>query len=162
MLEIKGAIMPTEKFVSDKDQRKYWMAILAEARTEDLDTFWNKLRYQPKYRHLKPPEMGMIMLRGRTGGTGLKFNFGEVTITRCTVQLEEGTVGLAYVLGRNPRHAELAALFDALLQDHHWHTSLMEELIRPIASSIEERKNKIARKVVATKVEFFTMVRGEE
>ncbi|GAB4376283.1 MAG: hypothetical protein Kow00121_23160 [Elainellaceae cyanobacterium] len=70
------------------------------------------------------------MVQGRTGGAGQPFYLGEMTITRCVVRLEtpdleeaiasqfpEGViVGFGYVAGRSHRHAELAALCDALLQ----------------------------------------------
>ena len=56
------------------------------------------------------------MARGRPGGDGAPFNLGEMTVTRCTVRLEDGTVGHAYVAGRDMRQAELAAVLDAVLQ----------------------------------------------
>ena len=66
---------------------------------------------------------------GRTGGTGTRFNVGEMTVTRCAVQLEGGAVGVAYVRGRDRRHAELAALLDALLQDPARHDALDETVV---------------------------------
>ena len=47
------------------------------------------------------------------GGTGTRFNLGEMTLTRCAVSLENGVVGIAYVQGRSLRHAEQAAVADA-------------------------------------------------
>ena len=70
-----------------------------------------------RYRVLRGPEAGLVMVRGRAGGGGAPFNLGEMTATRCTVRTEAGFVGHAYVAGRNERQAELAALADALLQD---------------------------------------------
>jgi len=91
----------------------------------------------------------------------MRFNLGEATMTRCTVQVN-GAVGTAYVLGRNVRHAELAALFDGMLQDPRRHAALMKEVVKPIIVSIQDRKRQLAQKAAATKVEFFTMERGEE
>jgi alpha-D-ribose 1-methylphosphonate 5-triphosphate synthase subunit PhnG len=138
------------------------MAALAKAIPEELEGFWSTLFKKPNYYFLRPPEVGLIMVRGRAGGTGIRFNIGEVTVTRCTVQVNDGVVGTAYVLGRNVRHAELAAVFDAMLQDPDHQTTLMERLVNPIIASIRRRKRQTAQKVAATKVEFFTVKRGDE
>ena len=66
---------------------------------------------------MRGPETGLVMVRGRAGGSGSPFNLGEMTVTRCTVQLGSGTAGHAYIAGRDERQAELAAVADALLQD---------------------------------------------
>ena len=151
----------TEFLEIDRALRQEWMAILAKARPEDLEEAWRFLREKSKYRFLRPPETGLVMVRARAGGTGRQFNLGEVTVTRCTVQTEGGITGTAYVRGRGRRHAELAALFDALLQDPSRHASLMDDVIRPIERSIRERNAMIVKKAAGTRVEFFTMVRGD-
>jgi alpha-D-ribose 1-methylphosphonate 5-triphosphate synthase subunit PhnG len=138
------------------------MAVLAKAIPEELERLWLALQEKPEYYFLRPPEVGLVMVRGRTGGTGMRFNLGEVTMTRCTVQVNQGAAGTAYILGRNVRHAELAAVFDAMLQDPRHHTALMKEVVKPMIVSIQDRKKQVARKAAATKVEFFTMVRGDE
>ena len=66
---------------------------------------------------IRPPETGLVMLRGRMGGTGGAFNLGEATVTRCAVRTAKGHEGHAYVMGRNHGHAKIAAVCDALLQD---------------------------------------------
>jgi len=137
------------------------MAILAKALPEELEKAWRSLREKSKYRFLRPPETGLVMLRARAGGTGRQFNLGEMTITRCTVQVEGGTTGSAYVKGRNRRHAELAAVLDALLQDPSRHLSIMDLVVHPIENSIRERDAAIRKKAASTRVEFFTMVRGD-
>jgi alpha-D-ribose 1-methylphosphonate 5-triphosphate synthase subunit PhnG len=101
------------------------------------------------------------MVRARTGGTGVKFNLGEATLTRCTVQIDGGSTGTAYVMGRNRRHAELAAVFDGLLQDPRRQSVLLAEVIRPLRSVLQEKRDASIRKAAATRVEFFTMVRGD-
>lgn len=152
----------TETFLVDTETRREWMAALAKAVPEELERLWSALKEKPEYYFLRPPEVGLVMVRGRAGGTGMRFNLGEVTMTRCTVQVNEGAAGTAYVLGRNMRHAELAALFDAMLQDPRRHTALMKEVVKPMIVSIHDRKRQVARKAAATKVEFFTIERGEE
>src|SRR5208337_2192504 len=98
----------------------------------DLEKAWEKLESPPSFRYLKKPEMGLVMIRARAGGTGPRFNLGEMSVTRCTIQVQDGAIGCAYVAGRCPGHAEAAALFDALLQDPLQHTFVMEEIIRPL------------------------------
>jgi len=141
--------------------RQGWMAILAKTSTEDLEKAWAGVRDRPAFRFLRPPETGLVMVRARAGGTGMRFNLGEVTVTRCTVQIDGGSAGTAYVIGRSRRHAELAALFDGLLQDPRRQPSLMEEVIRPFDSILQREKAISTRKAAATRVEFFTMVRGD-
>ena len=109
---------------------------------------------------LRPPETGLVMLRGRMGATGAPFNFGEATVTRCAVRLADGTEGHAYVMGRSAAHAKLAALCDALLQRDP--EGLSERLIAPLASKLRERQVETSTKAAATKVDFFTMVRGDD
>ena len=152
----------TETFLVDTEKLREWMAVLAKAIPEEIESLWSVLKEKPEYYFLRPPEVGLVMVRGRAGGTGMRFNLGEVTMTRCTVQVNQGAAGTAYILGRNVRHAELAAVFDAMLQDPRHHTALMKEVVKPMIVSIQDRKKQVARKAAATKVEFFTMVRGDE
>ena len=109
---------------------------------------------------LRPAQSGMAMVRARSGGTGTRFNLGEMTLTRCAVSLENGVVGIAYVQGRSLRHAEQAAVADALLQLPEWHEAVQRQLIAPLARSREERVARQAQVAARTRVEFFTMVRG--
>jgi alpha-D-ribose 1-methylphosphonate 5-triphosphate synthase subunit PhnG len=136
------------------------MGILARATLEELETAWEGLADRPHYEMLRPPEIGLVMVRGRAGGTGNPFNFGEMTVTRCAVRLPDGTTGHSYATGRDRRKAELAALFDALLQsDASAH--LEAAVIAPIARRQAVDRETVSRKAAATRVEFFTMVRGD-
>jgi alpha-D-ribose 1-methylphosphonate 5-triphosphate synthase subunit PhnG len=101
------------------------------------------------------------MVRGRIGGSGDSFNVGEATVTRCTVSLPCGTIGHAYVLGQSDRHAHVAALLDALLQTGSG-PGLMENVIEPLAAEQAARRQTKRDKAAATKVDFFTMVRGDD
>ena len=94
--------------------RQHWMAVLAKTSARRLEKEWLRIEQKPEYDFLRQPETGAVMVQGRVGGTGEGFNMGEMTVTRCTVQSSEGPTGSAYVMGRNHRHAELAAVFDAL------------------------------------------------
>jgi alpha-D-ribose 1-methylphosphonate 5-triphosphate synthase subunit PhnG len=145
----------------DLPMRRAWMRTLAKAPVEMLEEAWNRLAQKPPYRFLRQPETGLVMVRGRADGVGRNFNLGEITLTRCTVKVNEGAAGSAYIMGRNKRHAELAAVFDGLLQDPELRPQLIESVIRPLDASRIEREERSARETAASRVEFFTMVRGE-
>lgn len=142
----------------EKTDRQFWMSVLARADLSDLESYWQTLAPQPEYRHLRKPEIGMAMVRGRAGGTGSPFNLGEVTLTRCVVELASGAQGFGYVTGRSRRHAELAALFDGLMQEDNNHHG--PGLIQPLHKQWLARREQVSRKAAATKVNFMTMVRG--
>jgi len=101
------------------------------------------------------------MLRGRMGGTGGAFNLGEATITRCAVRTAKGHEGHAYVMGRNHGHAKIAAVCDALLQDENHCTKVETLVLQPLQKLLEDRRSLAAHKAAATKVDFFTLVRGK-
>jgi alpha-D-ribose 1-methylphosphonate 5-triphosphate synthase subunit PhnG len=138
------------------------MSVLALAATDELQARWAELGEPPRYTLLRRPEVGLVMVRGRAGGTGSRFNLGEMTVTRCTVQLEDGTLGHAWVGGRDARHAELAAALDALLQDPARTTALTAAVVEPLARAQADRRRAAAARASASRVEFFTMVRGED
>ncbi len=104
----------------------------------------------------------MIMVKGKVGGTGSKFNIGEMTVTRCSVQLESGTVGHCYRPGRHLESAKIAAACDALMQEKDAAEGLEKTLIQPIELRLKNQKVKRRSQTEATKVDFFTLVRGED
>ena len=122
---------------------------------------WGRLTASPAYGWLRQPEVGMVMVRARTGGGGSQFNLGQMTVTRCALRLASGEAGLGYVQGRSKRHAELAALFDALLQDDARRPALEGQVVRPLEAASAARRDERSRKANSTKVNFFTLVRGE-
>ncbi len=146
----------------EQGARQRWMSILAKSEIDALDAAWDKLRDKPAYDFLRRPETGLIMVRGRAGGVGEKFNLGEVTMTRCSVQMQDGSIGHGYIAGRGTRHAELAAVFDALLQNPDHQEALQASLILPLESKQERLRAQKLKAADATKVDFFTMVRGED
>ncbi len=101
------------------------------------------------------------MVRGRMGGSGAPFNLGEMTVTRCALTLADGTVGHAYVQGRSKPKAEIAAKVDALMQTEAAQ-DLRQAVLDPLQQVQQAQKKARAAKAAATKVEFFTMVRGED
>jgi alpha-D-ribose 1-methylphosphonate 5-triphosphate synthase subunit PhnG len=138
------------------------MALLARAPLGALETAWQELEAKPDYVLLRKPETGLCMVRARAGGVGMRFNLGEMTMTRAAVRLASGTVGHGIVAGRKARHAELAALFDGLLQEPRHRPALERRLIDRIESALEAARQKVSAKVAATKVDFLALVRGED
>jgi alpha-D-ribose 1-methylphosphonate 5-triphosphate synthase subunit PhnG len=131
-----------------------------------LDAAWEAIDDKPAHRLLRRGETGLVMVRGRIGGSGGPFNFGEMTMTRAAVQLLDAAGNVAYtgfghVAGRSARRAELVALFDAMLQDPARHDAIAERVVEPLAAEQEAAKAAQTAKVMASRVEFFTMVRGE-
>ena len=143
------------------DARRDWMGLLARSNEAELLGLWQSFGQAPAFTWLRAPEIGGVMVRGRMGGTGAPFNLGEMTVTRCSLRLEGGQVGHAYVQGRDKAKAEAAALIDALMQ-----TELAAAMRRAVLVPLEEKETETraarAGKAAATKVEFFTMARGED
>jgi alpha-D-ribose 1-methylphosphonate 5-triphosphate synthase subunit PhnG len=145
----------------DDRERARWMALLSRAPAELLEAWAAGLR-STEFEWLRQPEQGLVMVQARAGGTGERFNFGEMTVTRCVLRLRSGRTGVAYVQGRSRRRAELAALADAMLQDPELAESVMNGLIGPVAAQRSSESERSARKAQATKVEFFTLAHEED
>ncbi|OBY28699.1 phosphonate C-P lyase system protein PhnG [Leisingera sp. JC1] len=143
------------------EDRKGWMSLLASSEEARLTELWQDYGLDPDFEFLRAPEVGGIMIRGRMGGTGAPFNAGEMTVTRCALSLSDGTVGHGYVQGRCKAKAEIAAKIDALMQTGAAE-ALNEAVLVPLAKARQAQKTARASKAAATKVEFFTMVRGED
>ena len=144
----------------DQAQRKAQFAVLARASLAEVEAILEKAPELPAMTVLKLPETGTIMVEGRAGGAGRRFNLGEATMTRCAIRLEDGTLGFSYSLGRDTAKARKAAVLDALLQreapDGPLHGAL-----DALAEQQQAARLTASRKAAATKVEFFTLVRGE-
>jgi alpha-D-ribose 1-methylphosphonate 5-triphosphate synthase subunit PhnG len=150
------------KDLSDvQEARKAWMGLLARAPAERLSALLEARGPRPAMTWLRTPEPGTVMVRGRTGGTGAPFNLGEMTVTRCALRLPCGTVGHAYVQGRDKAKAEAAAIVDALMQTEAAET-VRRAILDPLAQEDAGRRAARAARAAATKVDFFTMVRGED
>ncbi|UWQ80077.1 phosphonate C-P lyase system protein PhnG [Leisingera sp. S132] len=143
------------------EDRKGWMSLLASAEEVRLTELWQDFGLDPDCEFLRAPEVGGIMVRGRMGSTGAPFNLGEMTVTRCALSLADGTVGHSYVQGRCKAKAEIAAKIDALMQTGAAE-ALNEAVLMPLAQARQAQKAARASKAAATKVEFFTMVRGDD
>lgn len=154
---------PTENLQPDVvAPRQAWMAVLAKSASRDVAEKWEALKDAPDYRFLKAPETGLVMVEARTGGRGGRFNFGEMTMTKCIVELDDGTAGHAYIAGSDAAHAEMAAVFDALLQVTDSRDRILADVIHPLEHRQREQKLETRSKTAATRVDFFTLVRGED
>ena len=142
--------------------RPNWMALLARAPMPVLEAALAP-HSSASPRWLRAPETGLMMVQGRAGGTGERFNLGEVTVTRCALRLpgatQQAPVGVAYVMGRSHRHAQLAALADALLQDLSQQPLLDAQLLQPVREYLAHQQVQRQQRVQSTKVEFFTVAR---
>ncbi len=134
--------------------RQGWMAVLARAPGAELEAAGPLL---PPYTRVRGPELGLVLLRGRAGGTGAAFNVGEATLARCTVRSDAGFVGHAYCLGRDLRQAELAAALDAAMQDPARAPGIDAAIITPLAHAQAARRRATAERAAATQVQFFTL-----
>ena len=147
---------------SGPPERAAWMALLARAPLPLLESAL-AAEAQAPVRWLRAPETGLMMVQGRAGGTGERFNLGEVTVTRCALRRGEATqgptVGVAYVLGRSHRQAQLAALADALLQDPAQHAPLEERLLAPVRAHLAAQAAQRQARAQSTKVDFMTVAR---
>ena len=140
--------------------RKDWMGLLGRADPAALHAASAPLGEIGTLVWLRRPETGSVMVRGRIGGTGAPFNLGEVTATRCALRTE-GRDGHAIVQGRSADHAMRAAWIDALMQGPRA-TEVRRMVLDPLARDEAARRDVRARKAEATRVDFETMVRGED
>ncbi len=146
--------------VSESD-RRVWMGLLARAPEGRVTGLLAATALGGDASYLRPPEVGSVMVRGRAGGTGAPFNLGEMTITRCAVKLSSGVVGHGHVQGRRKEDAHAAALIDALMQTDRA-GQVEASILAPLRDEETARRSQRAEKAAATKVDFFTMVRGED
>jgi alpha-D-ribose 1-methylphosphonate 5-triphosphate synthase subunit PhnG len=147
---------------SEADRRE-WMGLLARSRPDALAAAIPAAdaALLDSVTWLRPPAIGAVMVRGRVGGTGAPFNLGEMTVARCALRLPDGTVGIALVQGRDTAHAARAALVDALMQGPRA-AAIRAAVLEPLAAAEAARRAARAARAAATKVEFFTLVRGED
>lgn len=152
----------TPSLTPQQAARQRWIGILAAAPVSTLEAAFIALQSPPRYSFLRQPEIGSALVRARSGGTGPRFNLGEMTLTRCAVRTASGLTGFSWVAGRDRRHAELAAVFDALMQDPAHADTLEHTLIAPVEATAREKAAAASAKAAATRVDFFTLVRGED
>lgn len=142
--------------------RQRAMALLAQAKAEELRAAWAAWPSPPAVEAVRPPEVGLVMLCGRIGGGGAPFHVGEATVTRAAVRLAGGELGFAHILGRDRDRARLAAIFDGLWQRPADRAAVEARLLAPVAARLAAAAERLAAETAATRVNFFTLVRGED
>lgn len=148
------------------DERRRAARAFAGASRDELAELWAAWDEQPEVTYLRGPEAGLVMVQGRVGGTGDRFNLGEATVTRATVMLRgaglDQVSGTSYVLGSHPEHAGLAAVFDALLAAPAHRERVLAEVIEPLERRQAERDAAAQADARSTVVDFFTVAREHE
>ncbi|ABQ37791.1 phosphonate C-P lyase system protein PhnG [Bradyrhizobium sp. BTAi1] len=143
-----------------QERRQGAMQVLSHAPAADIALRMAELPLPP-YQQLRAPENGLVMVRGRIGGDGAPFNLGEATVSRAAIRLHSGEVGFGYVLGRDGEKARLIALCDALIQSPDHASAIEVKVVAPLRAEMRAARDQAAAQAAATRVDFYTMVRGE-
>jgi alpha-D-ribose 1-methylphosphonate 5-triphosphate synthase subunit PhnG len=141
-------------------RRRDAMSVLAYAPTERIAACLEAVDL-PVHELARRPESGLVMVRGRIGGDGAPFNLGEASVSRAAVRLASGEVGFGYVLGRDGEKARLIALCDALIQSGDLASEIEQKVVAPLRQERETARGQKAAETAATRVDFYTLVRGE-
>jgi alpha-D-ribose 1-methylphosphonate 5-triphosphate synthase subunit PhnG len=141
-------------------QRRAAMAVLAHSDAAEIAGQLEKIALPP-YENLREGENGLVMVRGRIGGDGAPFNLGETTVSRAAVRLSTGEVGFGYTLGRDRQKAQMIALCDAMVQSDEFAVAVEAEVLAPLRAAMIAAQNRQAAETAATRVDFYTLVRGE-
>ena len=149
----------TTEISAEQSARKRALDVLAAAPAKALAERWAAFGDQPAHQRIRGPETGLVMVRGRAGGGGAPFNLGEATVSRASVRIVTGEVGHGYCLGRDLDKAEAIAVIDALRQREA--DKVDAEIIEPLEALMAAGDEKRAEETAATRVDFFTMVRGD-
>ena len=147
-------------FDPQQTRRRDAMSVLAYAPTECIAACLEAVDVPP-HEVARRPESGLVMVRGRIGGDGAPFNLGEASVSRAAVRLVSGEVGFGYVLGRDGEKARLIALCDALIQGGDLAAEVEQKVIAPLRQERETARGQQAAETAATRVDFYTLVRGE-
>ena len=141
-------------------QRKAVMAVLAHSDMAEISGHLDAIAL-PAHENLREPENGLVMVRGRIGGDGAPFNLGEATVSRAAIRLASGEVGFGYTLGRDHDKARMIALCDALIQTSDHAEAVEAQVLAPLRARMISERDRKAAETAATRVDFYTLVRGE-
>src|ERR1700712_790271 len=141
-------------------KRQAVMAVLTHTDAAEISDRLGSIAL-PVHENLREPENGLVMVRGRTGGDGAAFNLGEATVSRAAVRLSSGEVGFGYTLGRDRHKAQMIALCDAMVQSAEFAEIVEIIVVAPLRAAIIAERSRKAAEAAATRVDFYTLVRGE-
>lgn len=153
---------PNNSTDADIPARRAAMAVLVAAEANELACLLGNVGALPEHEDVRQPTTGLVMVRGRIGGDGSPFNVGEATVSRAAVQLASGEIGFGYVLGRDREKARLVAICDALFQRQDFRPVVDNEVLTPLRARLEAERQLAEARTAATRVDFFTLVRGED
>ena len=145
---------------AEQARRKAVMAVLVHADAAEISERLETIGL-PAHDNLREPEDGLVMVRGRVGGDGAAFNLGEATVSRAAVRLSTGEVGFGYTLGRDRQKAQMIALCDAMVQSAEFSEIVEAKVVAPLRAAMAAQRNRKAAEAAATRVDFYTLVRGE-
>jgi alpha-D-ribose 1-methylphosphonate 5-triphosphate synthase subunit PhnG len=145
---------------SKQAQRRAAMEVLAHSDAAEISGRLDGV-VLPAHEELREPENGLVMVRGRIGGDGAPFNLGEATVSRAAVRLATGEVGFGYTLGRDRQKARMIALCDAMVQSDQFAATVEAQVLAPLRTAMLTKRNRVAAETAATRVDFYTLVRGE-
>jgi alpha-D-ribose 1-methylphosphonate 5-triphosphate synthase subunit PhnG len=152
--------MSLSKEDNGQARRKAAMAVLAHSGAAEIAARLEAV-VVPGHTNLREPESGLVMVRGRIGGDGAPFNLGEATVSRAAVRLATGEMGFGYTLGRDRQKAQMIALCDALIQSADHAEQIETQVLAPLRAAVAADRSRKAAETAATRVDFYTMVRGE-
>lgn len=142
--------------------RRQRLGLLARATPGEVEDALDALGIASSHvTDLRGPETGLVMMTGRMGGDGARFNLGEATVSRSTIHLATGEVGFGQRLGTDRELARRTAILDAAAA-----TAAGAPIIDRLCEEIEQRlateHGRVEAETAATRVDFFTLVRGED
>ena len=91
---------------------------------------------------------------GITQIPGGRAVFGPVTVI-------ENLRAFGYTLGRDRHKAKLIALCDAMVQSDEFAAAVEAKVVAPLRAAVIEKRNRKSAEAAATRVDFYTLVRGE-
>ena len=141
-----------------REARRDWLATLVRVPASEVIEASNAFGFNVVV--LKGPEVGLLMTNGRIHSTGRPFHLGEVSLTKCVLRDDQGLLGYGHIIGRNKQQAKAIALFDLALQrNDSAHAALIRlDAWKEEIAEIDAMESEV---VEETRVDFFTMVRGE-
>lgn len=145
-----------EDFLTNRQQ---WMKLFSLSPECSLAELFQDLDLMPRLRVSLGPETGLITVRGRISNEGDLFNVGDASVTKTEVILDNHIKGLAFTLGASKEKSLHAAGLDAVMQSGPDVPTQLR--IKKLALELQDSRLKRAAQVTKTKVDFFTMVRGE-
>ncbi|RKF21431.1 phosphonate C-P lyase system protein PhnG [Alginatibacterium sediminis] len=143
-------------------ERQRWLRVIALAQPSQLFEFWDSLELNPIAEVIRQPEIGLAQVKAATGGSGDAYKLADVTITRSSVRLDSGHVGVCYIKGRSKKHALVGAILDALMQNRDFSAQVEKLVISPLEKIFAQEVAQIRSDNKKTQVDFFTLIRGED